>query len=67
MGGEFENATPPTAIIVFQPNFSECSLWKPSQKLPIGIMKLQVISLKARKFNIVLNGEMKNYQYLGNG
>ena len=41
MGLEISNATPPTVMILFQPNFSECFLWQFSQKLPTGILKFE--------------------------
>ncbi len=46
MGNQFQTL-PRTVMILFQPNFSTCSLRQSSQKLLIGILKFQINLIKS--------------------
>ncbi len=45
---KFQNAPPPTVMILFNGHFSKYSLWQSSQKFLIGILKVKIYLKKKR-------------------
>ncbi len=63
MGVQFQKATAPTVMNLFEPNFLRISLWQSPQK-EFWNFEFKIFK---KDWNFVANGKMKNCQYLGNG